>query len=319
MADNEQYRGEVDGLLAKFGIPYRLLQMDASIGGGEIERRLSQWAQSNPNDPMAAQIQRNLPLVRDSLFQSVRGLRSGEDINPAVGRLRSALSGPQAQSGAQNININDGGQDVQAQDPVAQERANLTKWMTEFTQSLGRPLDMNDPVFASLSKLGAARASMGVGASGVRVGRGGIGELGIQQGAMNAALPYAQQRQQMLQQGLGMLSQRDTSLEQLRQGAYGLDLQQQQMQNNVTQRLYGQQTDAAGGVGGAVGGLLGALGTAGLAAIPGVGPAIATAAGPGLIKGGSSIGAGFGMNSVQRPTYSAPRPYGSFGTKGGGY
>ena len=129
MADNEQYRGEVDGLLAKFGIPYRLLQMDASIGGGEIERRLSQWAQSNPNDPMAAQIQRNLPLVRDSLFQSVRGLRSGEDINPAVGRLRSALSGPQAQSGAQNININDGGQDVQAQDPNEVERQNLTMRM----------------------------------------------------------------------------------------------------------------------------------------------------------------------------------------------
>lgn len=319
MADNEQYRGEVDGLLAKFGIPYRLLQMDASIGGGEIERRLSQWAQSNPNDPMAAQIQRNLPLVRDSLFQSVRGLRSGEDINPAVSRLRSALSGPQAQSGAQNININDGGQDVQAQDPAAQERANLTKWMTEFTQSLGRPLDMNDPVFASLSKLGAARASMGVGASGVRVGRGGIGELGIQQGAMNAALPYAQQRQQMLQQGLGMLSQRDTSLEQLRQGAYGLNLQQQQMQNNVNQQMYGQQTDAAGGVGGAIGGALGALGTAGLAMIPGVGPAIATAVGPGLISGGSKIGAGAGMGSVQRPTYSAPRPYGSFGNRGGGY
>lgn len=318
MADNEQYRGEVDGLLAKFGIPYRLLQMDASIGGGEIERRLSQWAQSNPNDPMAAQIQRNLPLVRDSLFQSVRGLRSGEDINPAVGRLRSALSGPQAQSGAQNININDGGQDVQAQDPNEVERQNLTKWMTEFTQSLGRPLDMNDPVFASLSKLGAARASMGVGQSGIRVGRGGIGELGIQQGAMNAAMPYAQQRQQMYQQGLGMLDQRDRGIESLRQGAYGLNLQQQQMQNQVNRQMYGQQADAAGGTGGMWGGLLGALGTAGLAAIPGVGPAIATAVGPGLISGSSKLGAGAGMGSVQRPTYSAPRPYGSFG-RGSGY
>lgn len=318
MADNEQYRGEVDGLLAKFGIPYRLLQMDAAIGGGEIERRLNQWAQSNPNDPMAAQIQRNLPMVRDSLFQSVRGLRSGEDINPAVGRLRSALSGPQAQSGAQNININDGGQDVQAQDPAAQERANLTKWMTEFTQSLGRPLDMNDPVFASLSKMGAARASMGVGASGIRVGRGGLGEAAIQQGANNAVTPYLQQRQSMYQQGLGMLDSRNRGLEQLRQGAYGLNLQQQQMQNQVNQQMYGQQADSAGGVGGAVGGAFGALGTAGLALIPGVGPAIAAAAGPGLIKGGSSIGAGMGMNSVQRPTYSAPRPYGSFG-RGSGY
>lgn len=205
------------------------------------------------------------------------------------------------------------------QDPNEVERQNLTKWMTEFTQSLGRPLDMNDPVYASLSKLGAARASMGVGASGVRVGRGGIGELGIQQGAMNAALPYAQQRQQMLQQGLGMLNQRDIGLEQLRQGAYGLNLRQQQMQNDVNQQMYGQQADSAGGVGGAIGGALGALGTAGLAMIPGVGPAIATAVGPGLISGGSKIGAGAGMGSVQRPTYSAPRPYGSFGNRGGGY
>ena len=205
------------------------------------------------------------------------------------------------------------------QDPNEVERQNLTKWMTEFTQSLGRPLDMNDPVYASLSNLGAARASVGVRSNGLRVGRGGLGELAVQQGAMNAALPYAQQRQQMLQQGLGALDQRDRGIESLRQNAYGLNLQQQQMQNMVNQQMYGQQADSAGGVGGAIGGALGALGTAGIAMIPGVGPAIATAAGPGLIKGGSSIGAGFGMNSVQRPTYSAPRPYGSFGTKGGGY
>lgn len=201
------------------------------------------------------------------------------------------------------------------QDPNEVERQNLTKWMTEFTQSLGRPLDMNDPVFASLSKLGAARASMGVGASGVRVGRGGIGELGIQQGAMNAALPYAQQRQQMYQQGLGALDQRDRGIESLRQNAYGLNLQQQQMQNMVNQQMYGQQADSAGGTGGVVGGALGAL--------TGIGATIATggaAAGaiPGLISGGSKIGAGAGMGSVRRPTYSAPRPYGSFGNRGGG-
>lgn len=201
------------------------------------------------------------------------------------------------------------------QDPNEVERQNLTKWMTEFTQSLGRPLDMNDPVFASLSKLGAARASMGVGASGVRVGRGGIGELGIQQGAMNAALPYAQQRQQMLQQGLNALDQRDRGIESLRQNAYGLDLQRQQMQNNVTQQMYGQQADSAGGTGGVVGGALGAL--AGIGATIATGGAAAGAI-PGLIAGGSQIGAGLGQQSVQRPQFAAPRPYGSFG-RGNGY
>lgn len=201
-------------------------------------------------------------------------------------------------------------------DPNEQERTQLTDWIKNFTQSLGRPVDMNDPVFASLSNLGAARASMNVGANGVRVGRGGLGELAIQQGSMNAVQPYLQQRQQMLQQGLGMLDTRDRGIESLRQNAYGLGLQQQQMQNQVNAQMYGQQADSAGGVGGAVGGFLGALGTAGLAAIPGVGPAIATAVGPGLISGGSKLGAGAGMGSVQRPTYSAPRPYGSFGRNG---
>lgn len=208
------------------------------------------------------------------------------------------------------------GPEAPQQDPNEAERNNLTKWITEFTQSLDRPLDMNDPVFAGLSKLGAARASMGVGQSGIRVGRGGIGELGIQQGAMNAAMPYAQQRQQMHQQGLGMLDQRDRGIESLRQGAYGLNLQRQMMQNQANAQMYGQQADSAGGTGGMWGGFLGALGTAGLAAIPGVGPAIATAVGPGLISGGSKLGAGAGMGSVQRPTYSAPRAYGSFGRNG---
>lgn len=203
-------------------------------------------------------------------------------------------------------------------DPNEAARGDLTKWITEFTQSLGRPLDMNDPVFASLSNMGAARASQGVGQAGLRVGRGGLGELAIQQGANAAVTPYLQQRQQMFQQGQQMLSQRDQGLEGLRQGAYGLNLQQQQMQNGINQQMYGQQMDQAGGVGGTVGGVLGGLATAGLAAIPGVGPAIATAAGPGLVKGFSSVGAGLGQGSVQRPQYSAPRPYGSF-SRGGGY
>ena len=314
MATNEQYRGEIDGLLSKFGLDYRLLQGDAVATGGQVEQILNRWAQANPNDPMAAQIRSNYPAVRDALFQSVRGLRTGEDINPAVGRLRAALSG--RQQGASNININDGGQDVQARDPNEQERAQLTDWIKNFTQSLGRPVDMNDPVFASLSNLGAARASMNVGASGVRVGRGGLGELAVQQGAMNAVQPYLQQRQQMLQQGLGMLDTRDRGLESLRQGAYGLNLQQQQMQNNINQQMYGQQADAAGGVGGTIGGWLGALAGVGITAATGGAGAAAI---PGLIQGGSRIGAGAGMGTVQRPTFSSPRPAGSFGRNPEGF
>lgn len=311
MADNEQYRGEVDGLLAKFGIPYRLLQMDAAISGGEIERRLSQWAQSNPNDPMAVQIQRNLPSIRDSLFQSVRGLRSGEDINPAVGRLRSSLSGGQTQ-GASNVRINDGGQDVQQPD----EQARISDWIRQFTEEMSRNVGPGDPMFDSLSKLGAARASMVVGQSGVRVGRGGLGELAIQQGAMNATQPYVMQRKQMAQQGLGMMANYSNDVERLKQGAAGLQMQATGLNNQLAMQQFGQQQDAAGGVGGAIGGALGALG-GGIATVATGGAAAPII--PGLIAGGAQAGAGFGQMSVPRPSMQTYRPYGAFGKPAGGF
>lgn len=205
-------------------------------------------------------------------------------------------------------------------DPREAERGNLTKWITEFTQSMGRPVDMNDPVFASLSNMGSARASMGVGQSGIRVGRGGLGEAAIQQGANAAVTPYLQQRQSMYQQGLGMLDSRQRGIEQLQQGAYGLNLQQQQMRNGINQQQYGQAADAAGGAGGIWGGVLGGLAGAGLAAATGGATAAAI---PGMIQGGSQLGAGIGAGGVQRPQYQSPRPYGSFGgggrSSGGGY
>lgn len=311
MADNEQYRGQIDAILSRIGIDYRNLS-GSGISKQDIARAEA-WANANPNDPLAARIRANPAQFVVALGKGVKALAGQGDVfdpNALFGQM-------DGKSPADYLGIS-APQEQQAQDPNEQERQDLTNWITQFTQSLGRPLDMNDPVFASLSKMGAARASMGVGASGIRVGRGGLGEAAIQQGANNAVTPYLQQRQSMYQQGLGMLQNAAVSNEQLRQGKYALNLQQQQMQNQVNQQMYGQQADAAGGVGGAVGGFLGALGTAGLAAIPGVGPAIATAVGPGLISGGSKLGAGAGMGSVQRPTYSAPRPYGSFG-RGSGY
>lgn len=297
----EQYRGLIDEVLSGAGINYREgLRSEADA------QKLSRWVAANPNHPLSKYVASRQGNVYEGLAQlraGSEGLRTGQE-NP---NFRQAFGVPA--EGAVDPNA--------PPDPNEQARGDLTKWITEFTQSLGRPLDMNDPVFASLSNMGAARASQGVGQSGIRVGRGGLGELAIQQGAMNAAMPYAQQRQQMYQQGLNTLNQRDQGLEGLRQGAYGLNLQQQDMQNRVNAQQYGQQADSAGGTGAAVGGFLGALGTAGLAAIPGVGPALATAAGPGLISGGSKLGSGFGMQSVRPPTYTAPRPYGSFGGRGG--
>ena len=250
------------------------------------------------NDP-EAQKEFSIQVARDP-FGSIQAGRQLFDGYRAKAKEKAAMSQPQPV------------------DPREAERGNLTKWITEFTQSMGRPVDMNDPVFASLSNMGSARASMGVGQSGIRVGRGGLGEAAIQQGANNAVTPYLQQRQQMYRQGLGMLDGRQRGIEQLQQGAYGLNLRQQQMQNGINQQMYGQQADQAGGQGGIWGGVLGGLAGAGLAVATGGATAAAI---PGMIQGGSQLGAGIGMGGVQRPQLSTPRPYGSFGgrSSGGGY
>lgn len=200
--------------------------------------------------------------------------------------------------------------------PEDQERKRISDWIAAFTQEMSRDVGPGDPMFDSLTKLGAARASMGVGASGVRVGRGGLGELAIQQGAMNATQPYVMQRKGMAQQGLGMLDQRDRGLESLRQGAQGLELQRTALQNQLDAQRYGAQADAAGGLGGTLGGLGGAVLGGVLTAATGgaAAPAI-----PGLIAGGSQLGAGWGQMGVQRPQYRNYRPYGSFGGQGGGF
>ena len=202
------------------------------------------------------------------------------------------------------------------QDAGPDEQARISDWIKQFTEEMSRNVGPGDPMFDSLQRLGAARASTGVGASGVRVGRGGLGELAIQQGAMNATQPYVMQRKQMAQQGLGLMDQRDRGLESLRQGAAGLQMQATGLNNQLMQQQFGQQQDAAGGVGGFIGGALGALG-GGIATVATGGAAAPLI--PGLIAGGSQVGAGFGQMGVPRPQMQSYRPYGAFGKPAGGF
>lgn len=188
----------------------------------------------------------------------------------------------------------------------------ISAWIRAFVAEMSKDVGPGDPMFDSLSKLGAARSSMNVGASGVRVGRGGLGELAIQQGSMNAVQPYLMQRKQMALQGQGLLDSRDRGLESLRQGAYELNLQQTQMQNQLDMQRYMAAADAAGGEGGMWGGILGGL--VGGVATAATGGAAAPLI-PGLISGGSSIGASIGQGSARRPSFMNYRPY----TGGGGY
>lgn len=296
----EIYRGQIDTIL------HRLNQMP----GRTTYDRLNALVAQNPDDPLAAAVRKHgADKVVGTLNAGVYGLKDPNYV-PAHEWLGTASDVLGIQSYEQMKEASQ-----QGPTPEDQERNALTKWIQDFTTEMSRDVGPGDPMFDSLQRLGASRASMGVGASGVRVGRGGLGELAVQQGAMNATQPYVMQRKQMAQQGLGMLDQRDRGIEQLRQGAYGLSLQQQALDNNIAMQKYGQQADAAGGVGGTIGGILG--GVAGGIATIATGGAAAPLI-PGLIAGGSSIGAGIGQSSVQRPGLQSPRPYGGF-SRGGGY
>jgi hypothetical protein len=301
----EQYRSQIDAILGRMGLDYRLFRSGAITG--DMESKVKAWAAANPDDPLAQRINSSpngATQFLGGMLGAQRGLR-GEQIDQGEWERKYA--------GVLGITAPQPGQ--QGPTPEDQERNALTKWIQDFTTEMSRDVGPGDPMFDSLQRLGASRASMGVGASGIRVGRGGLGELAIQQGAMNATQPYLMQRKQMAQQGLGMLDQRDRGIEQLRQGAYGLNLQQQALDNNIAMQKYGQQADAAGGVGGTIGGILG--GVAGGIATIATGGAAAPLI-PGLIAGGSSIGAGIGQSSVRRPGLQSPRPYGGF-SRGGGY
>jgi hypothetical protein len=313
MAENPDLRNRVDSYLAKFGIDYRDLQDIWTGGGWGPRNKLEQWARANRNDPMSDYILNNTSEFLNNLTGAVRGLRSGGDISSYVSAL-DAAAGPARQfegsaNGAPLANPAPSAED-QAAAAKMKQRQGLTDWITKFTQSMGGTPDMSDPVFRGLTNAGMAAGSSQAGQNGIRVGRGGLGELAIAQSAQNAALPYLQQRRQMELQGLGLLNNREATNEQLDQSAYRLDLQAQDMQNNMAGQDWARRDNEAlangqslgstlGGIGGAVVGGIATAATGGAAA-----PLI-----PGLIQGGSSLGAGWGGASVTRPQMPKMKPY----------
>lgn len=188
----------------------------------------------------------------------------------------------------------------QAADPNAQRRAGVTAQIQAFVDELGKTADMNDPVFAGLIRAGQAEAGARINQTGIR---GGLADLTAADATNRAVLPYLAQRQQMRQTGLGMLSNRDATLEQLDQGWANMNLQKQQLDNGQAMQQWAQGKNNAQTIGSAIGGGLGLAGgiaatalTAGAAA-----PLI-----PALAAGGSSLGGGLG--GMAAPSY-APNPY----------
>lgn len=309
MADTErqaQWRNYLDTVNSQRGINWK--QIRGHFARNESAGSLARWLYDTYDmDMNEAQ---KYAQAAFALYETERS--DGSD----AGRARSQ-AWEKSQTEQQNRMGFDYGQLPQSAQPQGPQgpdpRAQLTDRISRFVEALGQPIGMENPIFASLVNMGRSRASQQVGASGVRVGRGGLGELAIQQGVNQSVTPYLQQREQMQMQGLGLLNNMQISDEQLAQGAYQLEMQRQQIDNNAAMQRYATGKDQAGGLGGTFGALGGAaLGTILTAATGGAAaPAI-----PGLISGGSAVGAGWGQMGVQAPRLPSMRPYGGLGNRG---
>lgn len=159
---------------------------------------------------------------------------------------------------------------------------------------------MNDPVFAGLIRAGQAEAGARINQTGIR---GGLADLTAADATNRAVLPYLANRQNLRANALGMLSNRDATLEQLDQGWANLNLQKQQLDNGQAMQQWAQGKNNAQTIGSAIVGGLGLAG--GIAATALTGGAAAPLI-PALAAGGSSLGGGLG--GMAAPSYT-PNPY----------
>lgn len=272
MALQDELRGYVDTENAKRGINWRMAQAYLEKSPGDA-RVLRDWLKTTYKmDDGAA----------DRYVRSMQGMTlSGDNENR---RGEFSWVSPQQP----------------AVDPNEQRRAGVTSQIQAFVDELGKTADMSDPVFAGLIRAGQAEAGARINQTGIR---GGLADLTAADATNRAVLPYLAQRQQMRQTGLGMLSNRDATLEQLDQGWANMNLQKQQLDNGQAMQQWAQGKNNAQTIGSAIGGGLGLAGgiaatalTAGAAA-----PLI-----PALAAGGSSLGGGLG--GMAAPSY-APNPY----------
>lgn len=200
----------------------------------------------------------------------------------------------------------------QANAARTQQRGDVTKQIQDFINRMNQPSvgpdgKIIDPVVKQLATMG------------MNTGMQGANDRGIAGGAASSAgramaeansLPYLQQKNQLAQQGIGMLANQqasneslDQGLERLRQGAYGLDLTAKGMNDQQQMNAYGQKVAGAQGIGGMIGGAIGGIG-AGI--FSGGNPA---AIGAGL-SAGASIGGGIGGQTAgSAPSLAPYKPY----------
>lgn len=219
----------------------------------------------------------------DTLFEGLRGSYSPENVTAYLDRTAKA-------AGMDFIAV---GQKRAANEA---RKADVTAQLQSFVDGLNRPIQNPDGSYADsvaqqLARAGASQAGSAARNQGLT---GGITVAAAQQGTQAALLPYLQQRESMKQQGLGMLANRDASLEQMQQGWQSLDLQRTQLEDQRAMNEWAGQQNEAQGTWGAVGAIAGGIvGSAG-------GPA---GAATGAQVGSSALGALGGLGAPASPTY----------------
>ncbi len=152
----------------------------------------------------------------------------------------------------------------------------------------------------------AGLGSVGSGWANSGVERGGLSQLGQSAIQTNSQTQYDLQRKGLIQQGQGLLNQRDLGLK-------GLELGYQQLQNQQQEQKWAAEKNQAQGIGAGIGTAVGALGFLG-------GPALGAA----TMAGGSALGAGFaglasgggGPSYQSKPSWLPSSNRGSLGGTG---
>lgn len=289
--DIQRLRDYIDSVNAARGINWK--DAFAQFSAGDA-KGVEEWLYKN-YDMDRAQANRYAQALRGMRYMELTGTNTYSPGRDFIDSLVNEQN-PNAQQNAQ-VDANE------------RRRADITNQLQAFVDELRRDVDMSDPVFAGLIRAGQAEAGAAINQSGVR---GGLADLTTAEAAQRNALPYLAQRRQMLQQGLGMLSNRDISLEQLDQGWNEINMKRTAAENQLAMQQWAEGKNKAQGIGAAIGGGVGLVG--GLIAT-GVTAGSAAPLVPALVAGGSALGGGIGGMTAgeYRPkSYSSGRSPSSF-------
>lgn len=167
----------------------------------------------------------------------------------------------------------------------------------QFLAELKNPInaDSQNPYVQSIIKGSATQAQNMARSRGIE---GGLSAAATQQNVGGAIAGLEGQRQDRYAQALGMASNRDISKQQQLLNMQRLAEEQYQYDNSLAMQSHGQS-----GLGAGLGMLGGGLASLGLGFIPGIGPAAALKAAPGLMSMGTSWGQGIesGFAGPYRP------------------